>query len=245
MKEPFRIIGREEYPEVPSFGGSSFGGCYWATYRKHTDPLPITEELNQIFDMGNEVHHEDEVLNMDAKRGVSCEEYIKALHESEKFAISGFHDYIKMDFRGLYLEDLKSGKFGSFYFFLKEGMKRDYIIQLSTYAYLYYIKNGVYIKKGVITKIDKENTRNRLSLETDLMPREEIAEFLLNFPVIHAILGELRKVDFWDVCFEQIGLLDPKYKNGNKKSPWVCMNCQYSKTCELYDYIDREGLVPL
>jgi len=214
MKEPFKSIERNEHEEVPSFSATKLVGCYFSSHKNMTDPEPITNELNDIFDKGNNVHWEDEVLNIGSKRVISCEEYIKALHESGLFAISGFHDYLKMDFRGPYLEDLKSTKRGGFYFFLQDGINEQQRNQLSFYAYLYYIKTGVFLNKGVITKINKENTRERISLETNLFTPESMRNFVEEHPLILYTIGEISTKEFYAACIKKILKLDSEYRTG-------------------------------
>lgn len=243
MNEPFKIVKREEYSEIPSFSATKLIGEYWSSYLNITDPKPISDALNEIFDKGNKVHNEDEVLNHGARRVVSCEKYIKAIHESEFYAISGFHDYIKISFKGLYIEDLKSCQPGGLYYFLKEGIGKTHVLQLSFYAYLYYIETGVFISTGVITKIDKENTLRRISLATQLYPPAFMRDWITNHPLILSVIGKISEEEFLEKCYHNIKELAPDYFAGKRKSIWLCGNCQY-KPCKLMKYMKEEEYLP-
>jgi len=239
MKEPFKVIKRSERSEVPSFSASRIGSEYWSFFLDLTDPEPITDELNEIFDAGNVVHHYDEIYSEGGRGIVSCESYIKAIHESEKFCISGLHDYIKLDRNGLYIEDLKSTIPGGLYWFFKKGVDDGYKLQLSVYAYLYYLKHGVWIDTGVITKINKENTRDRISLSAKLFPLEYIRDVIVNHPVMKTISGEMTEKELLSVAYAKLKEIDPEWAKGNRKEAWVCKNCQYKGRCELLLYIEE------
>ena len=148
---------------------------------------------------------------------------MKIIHESKKYTISGHNDFLKFDFKGRYLEDLKSTKFESFYFFLKKEIDRAYTLQLSIYAYLIYVEKGFPIDSGVITKIDKMNTRNRLSREFKLLDVSTIRTFLEKHPVILFVLEEINKKEFLNECKNQM----------TEKETWRCGYCQYQKSCEV------------
>jgi len=248
MKEPFEIVSRDAYPEVPSFGPSALVGEYWSTYLNIVDKKPITDALNDIFDKGNEVHHAIEVLEEGGRHIISCEAYIKVIHESKTFCIGGLHDYIKMYFGGLYLEDMKSTKAGGLHYFFRNGVDLRYKLQMSLYAYLYYVKTGVWINKGVITKVNKENILDRVSMSADLCSREYIRKYILNHPVILCVIGKITQHQLLALAAQKLLEMDNGYASGKKDLPWVCDNCQYlGKTsvgnkCALLNYIDEEKL---
>ena len=232
MNEPFResskdekILNKDGNP-IPIFSASRFPNCDWNHYCDKTPRLtkPIKDELSIIFDDGIEVHEEEEYLRDGARNILEHEKYHRIVHESETWGVSGLLDYDKICFRYPYIEDLKSTKFGGFYFFLKEGIKTDNKIQMSIYAYLKYVCTGVQRKKGVITKIDKEEPLNRISLVTDLFLISEIRNFLVNNPVVLCILGKINEEQLIEACIQK---MRPEV---NKKTGehWQCLNCQYA-----------------
>jgi len=207
---------------ITNFNVSRLNSCYWNYYRDLTDPLPITPELEVIFNTGREVHSLVEKYNKGARTVINSEKYIKIIHKDGAFSISGMYDFLKYDHNGKFLEDFKSTKSGGFYFFLKQGVNEDYIIQLSLYAYLLYIKKGYNIRQGIITKVDKENIRNKISLEGTLMSIRDTEEFIINHPVIRMKTNHLAHDDFLELTYEQM-----------KGNWWKCTNCQYIDGCPI------------
>lgn len=233
MNEPFRRSSREEKvfyegKPIPIFSASRFSSCDWNHYVGIVKPLPVTDELSDIFDMGNEVHREEEYLRLGARNILECEEYMRIVHTSERWGVAGLLDYDKLSFRGAYLEDLKSTKWGGFFFFLREGMKHEDKRQMSIYAYMKYVHTGTKRTRGVITKIDKEEPLNRMSLVADLIPINEIRTFLTKHPVKRVILGEITEKEFIDSCIGKMAS-EVNQKTGEH---WRCGNCQYANgTC--------------
>lgn len=213
---------------ITNFNVSRLNSCYWNYYRDLTDPLPITPELEEIFSKGREVHSIVEKYKKGAREIIGSEKYIKIIHRDKLFSLSGRYDFLKYDITGRYIEDLKSTKPGGFYFFLKQGLSSDYIIQLSLYAFLLYIKKGYRITNGVITKVDKENIRNKISLEGPLMTIEEIEEFIITHPVILKMMDP--GFDIIEVTYEQM-----------KDSWWKCTNCQYKEGCPIKNLGHKNG----
>lgn len=209
--------------------------CYLAYVNDIESPLPITDELSDIFDIGNDTHDEEQTLNKGAINIIACEEdggYMKIYHTIKKYSISGRMDYEKYDFRGRYIEDLKSAQFKSFYYFLTEPISEDYILQTSGYSYMRYVFKGYYIPEGVLRKIDKENRRNTISRGFILLPKDKMRDFLERHPVINYFLGVINKDTLIDLCVAQM------YDKG-----WKCTNCQYSPkntgkdSCPVYNAI--------
>lgn len=234
MNLPFRRSSRDEVllgahkKPIPIFSASRFSSCDWNHYRDIVDPLPITDELSEIFDMGNVVHRSEEYLRKGAKGVLECEEYLRIIHESETWGVAGMLDYDMLSFNGAYIEDLKSTKMGGFYFFLKEGVNKDNKIQMSIYSFMKYVCTGVWRDTGVITKIDKENPLNRIALSTDLYSIEEISDFLVRHPVKRCVLGEITPEQLIAVCIGKMRL----EVNGGTGEHWRCGNCQYADgTC--------------
>lgn len=196
--------------------------------------MPITDELSDIFDLGNEVHREEEYLRLGARNILECEEYFRIIHESDEWGVAGLLDYDKLSFKGAYIEDLKSTKFGGFYFFLKESVKPEDRRQMSIYAYMKYVHTGTKRTRGVITKIDKEEPLNRMSLVADLMSIDEVRKFLLNHPVVLVILGKITEEKLIEICTAK---MRPEV-NQKTLEHWRCGNCQYADgTCPV-----RQGI---
>ncbi len=233
IKEPFRkssreevVLGKDEKP-IPIFSASRFSTCNWNHYCDITPDLkkPITDDLSEVFDKGNEVHRENEYLTLGARNILEHEEYLRIVHESELWGMSGLLDYDKFGFSsGQYLEDLKSTKFGGFYFFLREGVKKEDKMQMSIYAYMKYVITGTKRNRGVITKIDKEEPLNRISLVTDLFTVDEVREFIVNHPVVKVILGVMTLDNLAKLTANQIR---PQMNKKNQEY-WKCLNCGYA-----------------
>lgn len=237
IKEPFDIIPFEskflnkEGVEIPNFRASRLVSCYWDFYREYitnSEAIPISDSLNDIFDQGNVVHFTDECLTSGAKEVIEVEKEMKILHHSERFSLSGHIDYLKMDTMGFYIEDLKSCKLPSFYYFIKcidEGLSEDYLYQMGVYAYELYVYIGVYIKRGVITRIykgdDNDYRRIRMSIEDRLPSLEEMRSFILQHPVILCVLGYITEERLIELCIIQM-----------RGQEWKCGNCQYKSTKE-------------
>jgi len=228
----------DEGNEVPNFRASRMVSCYWSSYRDHkngVEPLPITDELDEIFTIGSKEHYDDEVLTEGARNIVESEKEMKLVHKSGKFTITGHFDYKKFDFYGMYYEDLKTCKVESFRYFIKsidEGLSKDYIHQLSIYAYedAHYI--GYYIERGVVTRILKRKKYAsdkriiRMSIEDKLLPPEKVREFILRHPVILCVMGMIDEAKLIALCKIQMA-----------KEKWKCTNCQYAnniKECPVY-----------
>ncbi len=230
MNKPFRQSSREEKlldkngEPIPIFSASKFSSCDWDHYKSKKDPRPVQDELSEIFDKGNVVHREEEYLRQGARNVLECEEYIRIVHTSEEWGVAGLLDYDKLNFNGGYIEDLKSTKFGGFYFFLKEGINDDNKIQMSIYAFMKYVVSGVARNRGVITKIDKEEPLNRMSLVGDLHSADYMNNWLIVHPVVNTFLGKLSEEQLIQYCIRK---LRPQV---NKKSGeyWKCGNCAYA-----------------
>lgn len=215
--------------EVPNFRASRLVSCYWDSLRDHKtdpEPLPITDELDAIFSVGSKEHYEDEVLTRGAKHIEESEKEMKLIHKSGRFTISGHFDYKKWDMYGMYYEDLKTCKLEGFYYFVKcieVGLSKDYIKQLSVYAYQDAHYTGYYLDRGVVTRILKrkkgaKDTRIiRMSIEDKLMTFDETKDFILRHPVILCLMGIIDEERLVELCKVQM--------EGTK---WKCTNCQYA-----------------
>lgn len=224
-----KVIDPKTGEEVPNFRWSRFASsCYWEYYMDFKDPQPITDELNNIFDIGTTVHHQDNVLYKGAKCIEATEIEMKIVHEKRLFTMSAHADYVKFDFNGLYIEDMKSCKENAFFYFVKcitNGLSKDYIKQLSGYSFMYYIhKGGVRVEKGVIRRIQKDNTRNQMAIEDNLMSIEKMLKFVKTHPVLLCMLGIIKEDKLIEKCKVQM--------EGEK---WKCSNCSRREMdCPVY-----------
>lgn len=176
------------------------------------------------FSKGSDIHDQEEILQEGSKNIINSEKAMKIIHNSKKYTVSGHNDFLKFDFAGRYLEDLKSTKFEAFYYFLNKEIDRSHLLQLSIYAYLIYIEKGFPIESGVITKIDKNNPRNRISRETKLLDVSTIEAYLVNHPAILIVIGDITHDQFLIKCKIQM----------DKNETWRCGYCQYQNSCEVF-----------
>lgn len=249
MNLPFKTIERSERRELPNLSASAIGGEYWNAYLNIIgDEVKISDDLSDIFDKGSTIHLNEEDATRGSRNITSSESYLKAIHDSELFTVSGLHDYVKFTIgeKGeRYLEDLKSCKPNALYFFQKDGIKFSERLQLSTYGLLHYVDTNVVIRRGVITKINKEDVLDRASKPTTLIPPRKMAELIENHPVILAATGKITVEELYLAAFEQLKALDPDWAQGDRKEPWICVNCSRDKPCELFKYLKEEELLML
>lgn len=253
------IIDEETDKPIFNMSVSRLSSCYVNTVLDIDEEKkkPITQELSEIFDIGNREHTAEEILNRGAKRIIDQETYLKILHESKKFSVSGLRDEYEFDFYGgRYISDYKTAKHENHYpdrswgnkinwsdgfiHFLIDGASEDNIVQLSGYSYLEYVHTGFHNNKGVIKKIDKNNPRNRIQLECVLLTKEEIRNKILRHPVIHFVLGKITEEQLQEICIAQMQKYVRADRGGNKKC-WKCGNCVYGtppNTCEVKEYIE-------
>jgi len=173
-----------------------------------------SEDTLKVFEEGSTIHFKKGILRDGMKGLLNNELHMSAIHDSKEYVISGYADFLMFDLIGLYIEDLKSCKKGAFYHFLKEKGSSSEILQVSIYGFLYFVVNKVRIEKGVITKIDRDNPRNSLSLEIDLIPIEEIEKFILEHPTINFINKAITKKEFLARTKEYV-----------KVNRWFCKYC--------------------
>ena len=176
--------------------------------KKEGHKKEYSEDTLSIFEKGSEIH---------LKTDIETELHATVIHESEEYIVSGYMDFLMFDMKGLYIEDLKSCNKGAFYYFMKEIGSPSEKLQVSIYAFLYFIIHGVRIKKGVITKVDRENPRNRISLEIDLIPINEIQSLIEDHPTINFLLEKINKKEFLR-----------RTKAYIKKNRWICKYCDDS-----------------
>lgn len=223
MPEPFRRSFDEEQhnDEIPNFSPSELEGCYETQYKGKTEPIPITDILNVIFDEGSVIHGQEEILNEGARRIIYHEKYYKIVHDSELFSISAKPDYEEFDMQGMYIRDIKSTKQGGLFYFIRDKISHDYVVQMSIYSYIVYVFTGIYQNEGVILKISKENPRFRVQRPVDLMDKIEVRGYLVEHPVINCIIG--------NITYNALIGLNTEHMKGQT---WKCTNCQYQKDCD-------------
>ena len=171
-------------------------------------------ETLQIFEDGSTIHLKEGILRNGMKGLIDMELHMTIIRDDESYIISGYSDFLMFDMIGMYIEDLKSCKFGAFWHFLKEKGSPSELLQVSIYAWLYWIINKVRITKGVITKISRENPRNQISLEIDLIPVEQITEFIEEHPTILFLQDKITKTEF-----------NNRTKQYVENNRWMCNYC--------------------
>ena len=164
-----------------------------------------------IFAGGNKVHVLEGIYRKGSMGHIDTEKHMSIIENSGKYIFSGYADFVMIDHNGLYLEDLKSCNKKAFYFFQKEKGSASEKIQISAYRYLYYIVFGVIIERGVITKIDRDNTLNRMSLEIEMLSIKDMENYITNHPTIRRLLNEITDATFNKETY--------KFIKGNR---WVC-----------------------
>lgn len=150
----------------------------------------LTKEVKEIFDKGNDIHDREVVLNKGARCVINAEDKMKIIHNELGYVVSARYDHLKFDFEGRYLEDYKTCQGESIPNFFIEPIPKKHVVQLSIYAFVFYINTGILITRGVITKIDKDKPRNRGSREFELMSMEDIEKYIVNHPTILHMTGQ-------------------------------------------------------
>ncbi len=135
---------------------------------------------------------------------------------------TGYDDFIMLDENGLYIEDLKSCSRRAFYFFNNEKGSVGERLQVSAYRWLYYVVFGVIIERAVITKIDRDNTLNKFSLEVEMMSINEFELFLTNHPTVLVLQNKIDEDEFL--------FLSKGYVNAER---WLCKYCDRAEECEI------------
>lgn len=218
----FRRI-RKSDPNVPHFSPTEFCTCPEKLLdKKNGVPVVFGPETLEIFEKGSEIHLDEAILRDGANNLVAKDLHMTVIKDDLSYIFSGYLDFLMYDLKGKYIEDLKSCNRKAFYHFNKNGPSQKEKLQVSLYGYLYFLLNRVRIKRGMITKIDRSNPRNRISLEFDLIPIEEMEEFVINHPVIMFLDGKINRDTFLKLVREYIS-----------KNQWLCGYCDKSKTCKI------------
>ena len=191
-----------------------------------------TEKILEIFKKGTRIHHNEGIYRKGGRGTLDIELHMTVIKRSLDMIFSGYADFIMIDEKGLYGEDLKSCARNAFYHFNKEPNSFTEKIQLSAYRWLYYVVFGVDIERWIITKVDRDEPRNRMSLLIETYTPEQMEEFILGHPSILSILG--KKLS------EEAFLREAK--KIIKKARWLCRYCDDKKTCIINKVLTAEEL---
>ena len=189
-----------------------------------------TEKVREIFKIGNTIHHNEGIYRHGARGHIDTELHMTVIKNTVDMIFSGYADFIMIDEKGLYGEDLKSCDRKAFYHFNSDPESFSEKIQVSSYRWLYFNIFGVDIERWVITKIDRAEPRNRISLLIKTYSIEYMDKFLENHPSIRKSL----RLDMTEVQKEKV----TDYII--RKNRWVCKYCDDSKTCPLNKRLTTE-----
>ena len=189
-----------------------------------------TPELKEIFKKGNTIHHNEGIYRKGARGHIDTELHMTVIKNDKEMIFSGYADFIMIDENGLYGEDLKSCNRKAFYHFNSDPSQFSEKIQVSSYRWLYFQVFGVDIERWVITKIDREEPRNRMSLLVPVYSIEYMDKFLENHPSIRKSLKLNMTEEQKDRVTEYI----------IRKNRWVCNYCDDKKTCSLNKKLTAE-----
>ncbi len=181
-----------------------------------------TEKTKHIFAEGSKIHVLRGIYRTGSKEQVNTELRMKCIKDDREYMFTGYADFIMLDENGLYIEDLKSCSRRAFYFFNNEKGSTGERIQVSAYRWLYYVVFGVIIERAIITKIDRDNTLNKFSLEVEMMSINEFEEFLMNHPTVRILTGGINEAYFLVKTKEYI-----------EKERWLCKYCDRAEECEI------------
>lgn len=201
----FEIANDVQNGKLFVFRVSSLVLCFYLTIERELKGYKFTEEQLSRMLGGTKIHYSQEKY---ASQGYVTENekrfWIK--HKTLPYVISGRLDTIFTDFHGMFINDYKSSELGAFWYRLKAGCSPDHIMQISIYAFLFYLTNGFEMLYGTITyasrynniQIEKTKTkgellpyhkrvdheRTKLTLECRLFPLEVVEKFLISHPLI-------------------------------------------------------------
>lgn len=192
-----------------------------------------SEKLSEIFETGNYIHICEGQYRNHARGLIDTELHLTVIRKDLKCIFSGYMDFLMIDERGMYIEDLKSCNRNAFYHFNSDPNSFSEKIQVSAYRWLYYQVHGVIIDRAVITKIDRENPRNRIALEIPMYSIDSMDDFIWNHPSIAVATGD--------------PLTDQEFRKRTekiiRKNRWVCRYCEDNKECKLNIKLTREEKV--
>lgn len=219
----YRRLRKGENKAPIRLSPTDLGKCPLKLYNKKIGKKEYvyTEKTLKIFEKGNRIHVMTGILRTGSKELIDTELHMTIIREDGKVIFSGYTDFIMMDDNGLYIEDLKSCNRKAFYHFFTNKDNYSEKVQVSAYRWLYYIIFGVIIQRGIITKIDRDNTLNKLSLEIDMIPVDEMEELVNNNPALLRFEAKITEA-------ELLKLTNDFIKDNNR---WSCSYCDEKKEC--------------
>jgi len=226
MNSKFRRM-RKGDPDPVHLSPTDLGKCPAQIIKKKQPkkyPRKYSPELIEILEAGNRLHVTTSIYRDGSKGLIDNEKHMKAISLNEDVIFSGYADFIMIDENGLYIEDLKTTKREAFFHFNKSPDSYSEKVQLSAYRWLYWIIFGVKIKRGIITKIDRIEPLNRISLKIDMFSIDRTEELILNNPALLLLQGKISQEEFENKT------LDFVLNNGNK---WLCKYCDDRNTCKI------------
>ena len=189
-----------------------------------------TEEVYDKFEKGNRIHNTEGIAREGARGNLGCEERMSLIHKSGKYMFNGYQDFNMLHpLVGEYIEDLKSCDRKAFYHFNNDPSNWSEKIQVSCYRWMRYVLHGYKTEHAIITKIDRDNPLNRISLEIDLFPVNYTEQFILNHPTVLKLTGTISQ--------ERFNQATELIIRGNR---WVCRYCEDKKTCPLNKKLTAE-----
>ena len=188
-----------------------------------TKKFTYTEKVKEIFKQGSTIHLNEGIYRHGARGLIETELHMTVISDKLDMIFSGYADFIMIDEKGLYLEDLKSCARSAFYHFNSNPEQFSEKIQISSYRWLYFQLFGVDIERAVITKIDRAEPRNRISLLIRPYSLEYMDKYIESHPSIRKALKYAMTKEQKDKVTEYI----------IRKNRWVCNYCDDKKTCPL------------
>lgn len=219
-----RVYKGENLSGIFRLSPTDLGKCPLVVYDKKTgkkDEYPIAEDIEEIFQSGNKAHIVEGFNREGARSFINKELHMTIIDNNRVVVFSGYADFIMMDGNGLYIEDLKTCDRKAFYFFFTNPNEYGEKIQISGYNLLYYVIFGVLVDRGVITKIDRDNFLNRISLQYELFSPAATELIILNHPALLYYHKKISESEF----------LKQTYEHVKNYSRWLCSYCAKSRTC--------------
>jgi len=189
-----------------------------------------SEKLSEIFEKGNSIHVNEGIYRTSGKQLIDTELHLTVIRNDLAMIFSGYMDFLMIDENGLYIEDLKSCNRSAFYHFNTDPDSFSEKIQVSAYRWLYFQIHGVIIDRGVITKIDRENPRNRIALGINLYSIDSMDDFINSHPSIMKATGQ-------EITDEEFLVKTEKLIRKNR---WVCRYCEDQNECDINIKLSKE-----
>ncbi len=224
MSEFRRLQHGESEKDVLRFSPTDMAKCPIILRQKKLGlkDYKFTQKVRDIFAEGSKIHVLRGIYRSGSKEQVNTELRMKCIKDDREYMFTGYADFIMLDENGLYIEDLKSCSRRAFYFFNNERGSDGERLQVSGYRWLYYVVFGVIIERAVITKIDRDNTLNKFSLEVDLMSISDFEDYLMNHPTVQSLTGKINDKQFLVMS-----------KMFITKNRWLCKYCDECEECDI------------